>query len=206
MITLDLTQGSDEWLLARSAIPTASSFKKIITSAGKPSATAKAYMCDLLAEYVAGKPYSMEPTFWMDRGTELEPEARTAYEFISDNEVKEVGLIYQDETRLVSCSPDGLIGEDGGLEIKCPKHSTHIGYLLAGKVPAEHFVQVQGSLHVTGRKWWDFMSYHPDFDPLIIRVKRDEVFIKALEAELNKFKQVMLAAREQLTGTKAKAA
>ena len=203
MIILDnLEQGSEEWLMARSGIPTASNFKKIISSTGKASTSAKGYMNELLAEFVAGKTYAMEPTEWMQRGTELEEEARTAYSFITDNEVQEVGLIYQDESRLVSCSPDGLIGEDGGLEIKCPKHSTHVGYLLGGEVPAEHFVQVQGCLYVTGRKWWDFMSYHPDFDPLIVRVERDEKFMGSLSVELARFVDKMLTYREQLT-TKA---
>ena len=98
-----------------------------------------------------------------------------------------VGLCYLDEHRNFSCSPDGLVGEDGGLEIKCPLIHTHVEYLLDGKLPTKYVQQVQGSMLISGRKWWDFMSYYPGLKPLVVRVERDEKFIAKLKDELNKF-------------------
>jgi hypothetical protein len=103
-----------------------------------------------------------------------------------DAVVEQVGLCYSDDKKF-ACSPDGLVGEDGGLEIKCPLVATHIGYLLNGELPSDYFQQVQGCLFVTGRKWWDFMSYSPGLKPFIIRVKRDEGFISLLKGSLITF-------------------
>jgi hypothetical protein len=86
------------------------------------------------------------------------------------------------DTLEAGASPDGLVGESGGLEIKCPMPATHIEYLRDGRLPSKYIQQVQGCLWISGRDWWDFMSYHPKMTPLIIRVYRDEVFIKALES------------------------
>ncbi|MCP3672079.1 MAG: YqaJ viral recombinase family protein, partial [Gammaproteobacteria bacterium] len=113
MITLDVIQGSDAWFKARSGIPTASCFDKIITSSGKASTQHIAYSNKLVAEYAMQKSSDDFRGKWMERGTEVEPEAREYYQFITDNEVEEVGLIYKDENRLVSCSPDCLTKDKG---------------------------------------------------------------------------------------------
>ena len=199
MIILDLEQGSEEWHLARLGIPTASNFAKIITSTGKLSTSATGYMHKLIAEYLMEKPIDIEKTEWMERGNELEADARGAYEFITDTTVDEVGLIYKDDKRLVSASPDGLINSDGGLEIKCPSPAVHVEYLLANKCPSKYLPQVMGCMYVTGRIWWDFMSYHPDLDPLIVRVNRDEELITKMDEAINKFIVKMLDKRNQLT-------
>ena len=181
MIVHDLEQGTDEWFRARLGIPTASRFKDIYTSTGKAASGADNYMLSLLAERVAGKPLESFESEWMRRGTELEPEARAYYELNRDTEVQQTGFITNNDGT-VGCSPDGM-----GLEIKCPAPHTHMKYLLAGKCPAEYVPQVQGTMWICEYDHWDFMSYHPDLPPLIIRVNRDEKYISGLEAEIAKF-------------------
>ena len=198
MIRLDdIAQGSPEWFTARCGIPTASSFDKIITSTGKKSSQAGAYMNGLLAEWLTGEKASIKQSDWMTRGVELEPEAREAYEFITDSVVQETGIVYRDDSRLVSCSPDGLMDKKG-LEIKCPAPGTHVGYMLGGKLPTTYVQQVQGSMWVCGLDEWDFESYHPDLKTVIIPVKRDDKFCVSLEMLMNDFIDELLEKREQL--------
>src|SRR5690606_16202558 len=125
---------------------------------------------------------------YMERGTALEPEARAAYEMQRDVDVQVVGFIYADDRKLTGGSPDGLIGEDGGLECKCPAIHTHIGYLLNPHALVDEYrTQVQGYLWITGRRWWDLCSYHPDLPSVIRRIERDEAFVAALDAAVNGF-------------------
>ena len=114
----------------------------------------------------------------------LEAEAREMYEFITGQTVVQVGFCLSNGC---GASPDGLVGDNGILEIKCPLIYTHVSYLLENKVPTDYFQQVQGQLAVTGRQWCDFMSYYPGLKPLIIRATRDEAFISALNRELSAF-------------------
>lgn len=195
MITLEIEQGTQEWMDARAGIPTASNFDKIVTADGKPSKQREKYMYTLAAERIVGKATESYQNDAMARGVEMEAEARALYEILTDRSVVEVGLCYKDEKRLIAASPDGLVGEDGGIEIKCPLSYTHVGYLLDGKLPSEYFQQVQGQLYVTGRKWVDFMSYFPGLRPLLVRVERDEKFITALDIEL----QVFLKQLDEIT-------
>ena len=180
-------QRSDEWFAARLGVPTASSFDRIVTMKGEVSKQAQKYMFKLAGEKVSGKAEETYQNAAMQRGVELEDEARKLYEMITDTQVEQVGLCLADGPHTYGCSPDGLVGKDGGMEIKCPTISTHVEYLLGNILPSEYFQQVQGSLLVTGRKWWDFMSYYPGLKPLIIRVTPDKVFHKALKAELESF-------------------
>ena len=198
MIRLDdIEQGTPEWFAARVGIPSASNFDKIFTSKGAKSAQSKAFMNTLLAEYITGEKASLKQTEWMERGIELEADARTAYEFITDESVEETGIVYADELRLISCSPDGLMATKG-LEIKCPAPGTHIGYLIDQKLPATYVQQVQGSMYVTGLLQWDFMSFHPDMKPVIITVERDDKLISAIDEIMQEFIEAMLSKREQL--------
>ena len=173
-------QGSPEWLAARLGIPSASMFAKLVTTKGIWSASADAYINQLVAERLTGEREEVFQSHHMLRGTELEPDARDLYSLISDAEVTEVGFCLHD-TLSAGCSPDGLIGEDGGIEIKCPAPSTHVEYLRGGVLPSKYKQQVMGCLWITGREWWDFVSYHPTMKPLIVRVERDEEYIAALE-------------------------
>lgn len=194
----DFEQGSLEWMAARAGIPSASNFDKIITTKGERSKQRERYMFQLAGERITGTKESSYQNDNMRRGIEIEAEARRLYELLTDLKVDEVGLCYPDEKKLYACSPDGLVGEDGGMEIKCPLLSTHVSYLLDGTLPTEYFQQVQGALLVTGRKWWDFVSYFPSVKPLIVRVERDEKFIKLLEAELIEFCRELESVTERI--------
>ena len=182
----NLTQGSEEWLKARMGVITASRFKDVVTPArGDLSKSRVSYMYELIAERM-GAENEFFKNDYMKRGNELEELARSTYSFVSNNEVYEVGMILRDDSK-VGISPDGLIGGDGGLEIKCPKASTHVKYMLKGELPLEYKCQVQGSLWISGREWWDFMSFHPQLPPFILRVYRDEEFIEKMESHINNF-------------------
>ena len=110
----------------------------------------------------------------MERGNRLEPIARTDFEMLNDQKVDEVGfIINSDISEDVGCSPDGLIGDDGGIEIKCPLPSTHIAYHRDGILPTKYKAQVHGCMAVTGRKWWWFYSFCPGFKEFKLLVERD---------------------------------
>lgn len=196
----ELEQGSEEWLEARLGIPTASMFSKVITPTGKPSSQSEAYRCQLIAEYLTGQPTAFKVTDAMERGNLLEPAARSAYEFITELDVKEVGLTYLDERRLIAASPDGLCPDVlGGLEIKCPEAHTHVLNLLSNKMPTKYIPQVQGNIWIHNADHWDFMSYHESMEPLIVRVNRDDDYIKKMSALFDEFIDLMLEGREKLT-------
>ena len=186
MKIINIEQGTEEWLNIRKGIITGSRFKDVVTpSKGDLSKSSVTYMYELIAERM-GATVEFFQNAHMQRGNDLELQARTAYEFIKDCKVEEVGFCL-DDGKLFGVSPDGLVGKHGGLEIKCPKETTHISYLAKGEIPLLYKPQVQGSMWITGRKWWDFMSYHPDLPPLIVRVERDEEYIKKLEDGITKF-------------------
>ena len=180
MKIIEHEQGSEAWLEARLGCPSGSGFRKLINGSGNQSASSHGYINDLIAESVLGYSSPLDVTPWMQRGTDLEPEARSIYEFEKDLAVQQVGFCMHDS---LACgiAPDGLVGLDGGLEIKCPKPSTHVKYLRSGKLPTEYIPQVMGCLWITEREWWDFMSYHPSMPSLLVRVYRDDVFIEKLE-------------------------
>lgn len=189
MIIHNLEQGTDEWFRLRLGIPTASRFRDIFTSTGKPASGSEGYMLSLIAESLAGKPLESYSNQWMQRGTELEPEARSYYELVKECEVTQTGFVTNDE-RTVGCSPDGFT-PSGLLEIKCPKPETHVKYLLAKKVPAEYVPQVQGQLWICEADTLDFLSYHPDLPPLIVTVGRDDKFIEGLDKAITDFLEKM---------------
>jgi hypothetical protein len=151
----------------------------LITPTGKASSSADAYINELIAQKITGEIPEFYKNAAMERGNELEPAAKALYEFTRDVEVVEVGLCLHD-TLECGASPDGLVGDDGGIEIKCPLPHTHVGYLKDGKVPTKYIPQIQGCLWITEREWWDFMSYHPSMEDLIVRVYRDEAYIKKM--------------------------
>jgi hypothetical protein len=190
-------QGTPEWFQARLGIPTASRFGDILTSQAKPAAAQKKYLNTLLAEHLTGKRDEIPQTFWMQRGTELEPHARSYYEFHSELDVRESGFVTTDDG-LVGGSPDGLT-EVGGLEIKCPSPAVHVEYLLAGKCPAQYVPQVQGLMWLFGADRWDFVSYHPDFrKQLVVQVGRDDKWQAAWESEIKVFNDKLQDAKHKL--------
>lgn len=187
MKILEFEQRSIEWHQARKGIPTASNFDRIITSEGKQSKQRQKYLYELAGEKLGGIVDESYQSFAMTRGIEMESEARALYELLHEN-VQQVGFCLSDCNRF-GCSPDGLIGENGGVEIKCPLIHTHVEYLLNCKeeMPTDYFQQVQGSIFVTGRAWWDFVSYYPGLPPLIIREEPNDVFQRLLKKELDLF-------------------
>ncbi len=205
MIVLDVQQGSAQWRAARMGIPTASNFKRILTASGKLSNASAGYMDELLYEWRIGKIPMIEKTGWMRRGIELEPEARLYYASTTGAEVAQVGLVYRDQRQLIAASPDGLVGENGLLEIKCPKLSTHMAYLRDGKVPPAYIPQMQGQMWVTNREWCDFFSYHPDIlgpdvpGQFLVRIDRDEAYIQKLGAAVDDFVSTMMDKRKRVS-------
>ena len=187
MDIVDCEQGSDEWFKARMGIPSASNFSRICTTTGKWSAQADAYINELAAEVITGQRSSNGFTSdAMQRGIDLEPQARSNFEFMHDCEVYQIGF-YINNNIGAGCSPDGLIGTDAGLEIKCPLGHNHLAYLRGGVLPTKYIQQVQGSLLVTERDVWHFYSYHPDFgEQLMVTVERDEKFIGLLKNHLER--------------------
>lgn len=190
-----IEQGTPEWHALRNR-PTASRFSDLVTPAGKPSSSAGAYVAELLAAYY-GNPRPFFATQAMENGTEREPEARELYEIITGNTVMQVGFVIgRDEPFSPGCSPDGLVDDDGGIEIKCPEAWTHISTLIEGKMPAKHIAQTQGFLFVTGREWCDFVSYCPllpaEHQMFIERQYRDARYIAALDAATAQAQELMI--------------
>ena len=175
-------QRTEGWFAERLGKPTASNFHRIITPTGKSAAGADTYINELVAELITGKSVPVPVTEAMQRGTDLEPEARDVYKLITGQDVFEIGLCLHDDLDC-GASPDGLVGDDGLLEIKCPIASTMVGYLRDGddKLPSKYIPQCQGQLWITGRKWLDFVAYHPDMRIVMARVERDEAYIELLE-------------------------
>ena len=197
LITLDCEQGSEEWLQARLGIPTATGFENIVTATGKKSSAQIKYMAELIEESILGLQDSSFKSKFMERGNQLEPLARSAYEFITGNSVQQVGGVYLDENREVMVSPDGLIPElKKGLEIKCPKMSTHIRYLMEGGVPSEYEIQVQANLWVTGYETWDFVSYCPEYQRqtlYLFTVERNPLLMSAFDKLIPQFLNTLRA-------------
>lgn len=176
----DLEQGSMEWFEARAGLPTASEFSTVQASGkgGGPSITRAKYMRQLAGEIITGEPAPAGYTNdHMLRGQEQEDDARRLFSLITDHEPIRVGFVREGRA---GCSPDSLIGEDEGLEIKCAIPSVQIERLQLDRLPPEHVAQVQGSLWVTGRRNWHFVSYCPRLPPLIVKVPRDETYIAQL--------------------------
>lgn len=170
MIVIDCEQGTPEWLEAKLGKPSASNFDKILTPANMQiSKQREAYLYDLCEERLEIN-HDFYKSRYMDRGSELEAEARDYYTaFIAKQDVQQVGFITDDSGRY-GCSPDALVGKDGGFEVKCPKLITHRKYRNDKKVPTIYRLQPLGGLLVTGCEWWDFMSYFPGTKPYIFRV------------------------------------
>jgi hypothetical protein len=174
-------------------------FNKLITSAGKPSASADAYINELIAERLNGIRVPVYVNEHMARGSFLEPEAREYYSFITEQKVTEYGFILDDSEEF-GCSPDGLVDKNGGLEIKCPADSTIIGYHRNNKsFITKYKQQIMGCMMITGAEWWDLMAYS-DKKPhhLIIRVERDEEYIEKLAAEIDKAVKIIVDETEKL--------
>jgi len=183
-------QGSPEWLAERAGKVTASMVSAVLA---KPeTAGYRDYQAQLVAEILTGKTQGSDYTnAAMQFGTEMEPLARSAYEAETGFSVDEVGFCQHPTIERAGASPDGLVGNSGLVEIKCPKVATHLAYLLAGVVPAGYKNQMMWQMACTGREWCDFASFRPDLPEhlqlFIVRFKRDPERIKELEAAVVAF-------------------
>lgn len=169
-----LEQGSLEWIALRAGKVTASEMDALITPLWKirEGEGPFTYLCTKLTEAIAG-PLPAIGSFATEQGSIREQDAIPWYELEFDREVTRVGFIESDDGRS-GCSPDGLIGDEGGCEIKCPQRQTHVRYFLKQELPKEYTAQVHASMYFTGRAWWDFVSFCPPHPAFVLRVQRDE--------------------------------
>lgn len=195
-MTEHLIQGSPEWIQARVGVVTASRLSDILAKPREKGATESAswrnYRAQIVAERLTGQ--SCEDSFKSratERGSEMEGRARNVYEVTLDVLIDQVGLVPHPHLALCGASPDGLIGDDGQLEIKCPNTATHIDTLFADKIPTEYRAQMQWGMACTGRAWCDFVSFDDRLPEDIAffrkRVPRDDEYIAAAEAAVTLF-------------------
>ena len=195
-------QGSPEWHVLRSGLISASSAGEIFTPTGKPATGAKVenYINRLIAERVMGKPVESGFTSAaMERGHEIEVDARSWYEMAKGLDVTQVAMIQSGD---YSCSPDGLIFADGelvkGLEIKSPLAHTQVSYLMRNQIPTQYIPQLQVSMFVSDLSEWDFLAYHPDLDPMLLTCKVDYEWLDGFFQVAEKVLAKVLEGVEQL--------
>jgi hypothetical protein len=190
---VECEQGSPDWFAARAGIPTASEFATVMARGkdGGRSVTRDSYMRKLAGEILTGEPapegYSNN---FMERGKLLENEARKLYAFMRDAEPQIVGFIRNGKK---GASPDSLVGEKAGLEIKIAIPAVQIERLQRGTLPPEYKAQVQGSIWVSERETWDFVSYCPKLPPLIVTVPRDDAYVDQLSKAVDAFNEELEA-------------
>lgn len=187
-------QGTAEWLSERAGKVTASKIADVMAvskSTGKPLATRDNYKADLICERLTGEPKQAFVNDAMRWGTETEPQARAMYAFNEGMEVVETGFVPHPSIAMSGASPDGLSGDDGLVEIKCPNSATHIETLKGAKIDRKYLLQMQWQMACTGRKWCDFVSFDPRLSPakqyLCQRVERDDELIAEMEAAVADF-------------------
>lgn len=190
---LTCDQGTEEWRLARAGIPTASEFSTILAKGrgGGESKTRKTYLYKLAGEIITGEPADSFSNAHMERGHEMEAEARHLYEFMEDAETTQVGFIRNGRK---GCSPDSLIGENGMLEVKTKLPHLLIECIMRGDFPPEHKAQCQGALWVAEREWIDIAVYWPKMPLFTCRAYRDEPYIADLSAAVDAFTEELDAA------------
>ncbi len=211
-MTEETIQGTDEWKQLRCGKVTASRVADVVakTKTGYSASRAN-YMAQLIAERLTGGVVAESFTnAAMEHGTATEPEARAAYEFYESAAVQQVAFVLHPSIDQAGCSPDGLVGDDGLVEIKCPNTATHLDTLLGQSVPAKYETQMQFQMACTGRKYCDFVSYDPRLPEnlrlFVKRVHRDEKRINDLETEVASFLleiAVKLSELNSLYGDKA---
>lgn len=185
----EIVQGSPEWHAVRLGKVTASRIADVCarTKSGW-GAGRKNYMAELVAERLTGERTEGFTNAAMQWGTDMEPEARIAYEFYRDATVVETGFVLHPSIAETGASPDGLVGDHGLVEIKCPNTATHIETLRGGSIPEKYFLQMQWQMACTGRQWCDFASYDPRMPEsmrlFVDRVKRDDAAIAAIEKDV----------------------
>lgn len=188
----EIIQGSPEWFAARVGKVTASRVADVVakTKSGWSASRAN-YMAELIAERLTGEPAPSFTSAAMQWGLDQEPNAKAAYEFKNDAEIISAGFIVHPRIPDSGASPDGLIGPDGMVEVKCPNTATHIDTLLSRTVPGPYITQMQWQMACTGRQWCDFVSFDPrmpeNMKLFVHRVERDDKVIAQLETDICEF-------------------
>lgn len=196
----DCKQGSSEWSALRVGLPTASEFSELVTPKWKVKEGdgPRSYTYAKLAAKIMGYSPETVNTFGMGQGTILESEAGPWFEFSQGLTINRVGFCTMDDGR-AGCSPDGLLGDDCGIEIKCPSPHVHLEYLADGILPYQYAAQVQGCMFVTGRPHWKFLSYSRFFPQFLIDVPRDPKAQESIGAALDLFWSRFTEAETKLT-------
>lgn len=187
MKILDVVQGTEAWKAARLGVVTASEIDALVSPEWKVRTGdgPRSYLCAKVAEKLLG--YASEGGSWAtDQGVLLEKTAIPWYEFLHDVQVQRVGFCISDDG-YYGCSPDGLLGDEGGLELKCPQGENHVRNLIMGEVPKQYRAQVQFSMFVTGRRWWKFVSYNSFLPKLVLHVEADPAAHAAFRTALDAF-------------------
>lgn len=199
MRTVNCEQRSPEWFAARTGLITASRFKdaRSTLKGGRPSQAQLDYMAELAMERITGDLSDRFVTPAMQRGAELEDAARAAYEADTGEIVSTLGLALHD-TLPFGYSPDGLIGADGLIEIKCPANAFKLSQQFITRDVSDYMDQVQGGMWITGRKWCDVLVYHPSLQIRPVRVERDDKYIADMELDLLAFSTEVDAYTAQL--------
>ena len=188
----EIIQGSDEWKALRCGKVTASRVADVIakTKTGW-GASRFNYAAELIAERLTGVAAEGFTNAAMQWGTDQEPSARMAYEFMQDVTVEQIAFVAHPSIADAGASPDGLVGESGLVEIKCPNTATHIDTLIKQEIPARYITQMMWQMACTGRKWCDFVSYDPrlpeSMQLFVKRIERDDKLIAELENEVSIF-------------------
>jgi hypothetical protein len=201
---LNVQQHSPEWMQARVGHVTASRVGDVVKrlKSGKYSKERENYKFEKLEELLTGLTSEHYVSVPMQFGIDNEPLARTCYELKREVEVQTVGYFLHPTIKRSGASPDGLVGDDGLIEIKVPNTATHLEYLLAGVIPEEYAPQMMWQMACTGREWCDFVSYDPrlpeDFGLFIIRYQRDAELIAAMEQEVGIFLSELEAVCQKL--------
>jgi len=212
MTVIDCDQRSHEWRAARAGLLTSTDAAALLsrpTKKGEETIGKMDLRLRLALESLRGVPLEEDgyESTYMRRGREREAEGRDAYEIVTGELVQTVGFLRHD-TLPIGCSPDGIIGDfEGGLELKCPKFTTHFGYLEKGTLPSEYKPQVQHALFVTGLPWWDFCSYCPEFPDASrlfwVRVPRESFDMAAYELALLFFWKEVESIKDTLRALRA---
>jgi putative phage-type endonuclease len=198
-----MDQRTDDWFAARLGKVTASRVKDVIAKTKTGYSTSrKNYALELALERITGARQEGYTNAAMQRGTDMEPIARAAYEALTGELVDEVGLIDHPTIPMTGASPDGLVGKDGLIEIKVPNSATHLDTLTSQKADPQYMPQMQWQLACTGRQWCDFVSYDERFPEhlrlFVHRVRRDDAYIAELEAEVSGFLKEVEAIVKQI--------
>jgi len=209
MPIIELEQGTPEWLQMRCGCVTASRLRDSLAKLKDPKKESEArakYRKQLVIERLTGRTTETYVSDYMIWGTETEPQARIEYEMATGNEVQQIGLAMHDSIKWFSASTDGLVGDDGILEIKCLNSVNHLDILISGEIPEDYHWQMLGGMACTGRQWCDFVSFDPRMPEglqlFVRRFPRNEALISGMELEVSQF---LLEVEQMVTAVKERA-